>query len=65
MIQDLHRVVELVEGGWRDTRILVVGDIMLDRYIWEMWTGYLRKPPSRLCVPSIVPISPEARQTSP
>jgi len=34
MIQDLHRVVELVEGGWRDTRILVVGDIMLDRYIW-------------------------------
>lgn len=34
MIQDLHRVVELVEGGWRNTHVLVVGDIMLDRYIW-------------------------------
>lgn len=34
MIQDLHRVVRLIEGDWRNTRILVVGDIMLDRYIW-------------------------------
>jgi D-beta-D-heptose 7-phosphate kinase/D-beta-D-heptose 1-phosphate adenosyltransferase len=34
VIQDLHRVVELIEGEWRNTRVLVVGDIMLDRYIW-------------------------------
>jgi len=34
MIQDLHRVTEMVEGGWRKIRVLVVGDVMLDRYIW-------------------------------
>jgi D-beta-D-heptose 7-phosphate kinase/D-beta-D-heptose 1-phosphate adenosyltransferase len=34
MIRDLHRVVQLVEGEWRNKHILVVGDIMLDRYIW-------------------------------
>ncbi|MFP5228038.1 MAG: bifunctional D-glycero-beta-D-manno-heptose-7-phosphate kinase/D-glycero-beta-D-manno-heptose 1-phosphate adenylyltransferase HldE [Acidobacteriota bacterium] len=34
MIQDLHRVVQLVEGDWRNKHILVVGDVMLDRYIW-------------------------------
>ncbi len=34
MIQDLHRVMQLIEGEWGDTRVLVVGDVMLDRYIW-------------------------------
>jgi len=34
MIQSLHRVVELIEGAWRNTHVLVVGDLMLDRYIW-------------------------------
>ncbi len=34
MIKDLHRVIQLIEGDWRNTRVLVVGDIMLDRYIW-------------------------------
>ena len=34
MIQDLHRVIRLIEGEWRNTRVLVIGDIMLDRYIW-------------------------------
>jgi D-beta-D-heptose 7-phosphate kinase/D-beta-D-heptose 1-phosphate adenosyltransferase len=34
MIQDLHRVMQLIEGEWRNTHVLVVGDIMLDRYIW-------------------------------
>ncbi len=34
MIQELHRVIELIEGEWRSTRVLVVGDVMLDRYIW-------------------------------
>jgi len=34
MIQSLHRVVELIEGAWRNTRVLVIGDVMLDRYIW-------------------------------
>jgi D-beta-D-heptose 7-phosphate kinase/D-beta-D-heptose 1-phosphate adenosyltransferase len=34
MIHDLHRVIQLIEGEWSRIRILVVGDIMLDRYIW-------------------------------
>src|SRR5271165_5015950 len=34
MIQDLHRVIQLIEGEWRNTHVLVIGDIMLDRYIW-------------------------------
>ena len=34
MIQNLHRIIELIEGQWRNTRVLVVGDIMLDCYIW-------------------------------
>ncbi len=34
MIRDLHRIIQLVEGEWRKARVLVVGDLMLDRYIW-------------------------------
>jgi D-beta-D-heptose 7-phosphate kinase / D-beta-D-heptose 1-phosphate adenosyltransferase len=34
MIQDLHRVMQLIEGDWRKKRVLVLGDVMLDRYIW-------------------------------
>jgi D-beta-D-heptose 7-phosphate kinase / D-beta-D-heptose 1-phosphate adenosyltransferase len=34
MIQDLHRVMQLIEGEWRNRHVLVIGDIMLDRYIW-------------------------------
>ena len=34
MIQDLHRVIRLIEGDWKNKHVLVVGDVMLDRYIW-------------------------------
>ena len=34
MIENLHRIVGLIEGDWRETHVLVVGDVMLDRYIW-------------------------------
>jgi D-beta-D-heptose 7-phosphate kinase / D-beta-D-heptose 1-phosphate adenosyltransferase len=34
MILNLHRAIELIEGDWRRKRVLVVGDVMLDRYIW-------------------------------
>jgi len=34
MIRDLHRVIQLIEQDWREARVLVVGDVMLDRYIW-------------------------------
>ncbi len=34
MIENLHRIVELIEGDWKQTHVLVVGDVMLDRYIW-------------------------------
>ncbi len=33
MIQEIHKVLELLEGGFSQLRILVVGDLMLDRYI--------------------------------
>ena len=34
MIQDLHRLIGLIEGDWCKTRVLIVGDLMLDRHIW-------------------------------
>ena len=34
MIENLHRIVGLIEGDWTETHVLVVGDVMLDRYIW-------------------------------
>lgn len=34
MINDLHAIVSRIEGDWRETRVLVIGDVMLDRYIW-------------------------------
>ena len=33
MIRDLHAVLNLLEGGFSHLKVLVVGDIMLDRYI--------------------------------
>ncbi len=33
MLPELHQVLSLLEGGFRDVRVLVVGDLMLDRYI--------------------------------
>lgn len=34
MIHDLHRVLALVESGFERHRVLVVGDLMLDQYVW-------------------------------
>jgi D-beta-D-heptose 7-phosphate kinase/D-beta-D-heptose 1-phosphate adenosyltransferase len=34
MIQNLQSVLGLLEGGFGPLRVLVVGDVMLDRYIW-------------------------------
>lgn len=34
MIRDLHRAIELIERHWQESRVLIVGDVMLDRYIW-------------------------------
>ena len=34
MIRDLHRVLNLVESGFQRYRVLVVGDLMLDQYVW-------------------------------
>ncbi len=33
MMPDLHILLGLLEGGFRDLRVLVIGDVMLDRYI--------------------------------
>jgi D-beta-D-heptose 7-phosphate kinase/D-beta-D-heptose 1-phosphate adenosyltransferase len=34
MIGNLPGIIALVESGWRNVRALVVGDVMLDKYIW-------------------------------
>lgn len=32
--RDFHAVVEAVEAGFQGRRVLVIGDLMLDRYLW-------------------------------
>lgn len=34
VIANLPDVIALVDAGWRNARVLVVGDVMLDKYIW-------------------------------
>ncbi len=34
MIAELHRVVHDIQDEWGSKRVLVVGDVMLDKYIW-------------------------------
>ncbi len=34
MIEDLHAVIQEIERNWTAKRLLVVGDVMLDKYIW-------------------------------
>ncbi len=34
MIDSLHQVIPLIESKWRDIHVLVVGDVMLDKYVW-------------------------------
>ena len=34
MILNLPGIIALAESGWRNARVLVVGDVMLDKYIW-------------------------------
>jgi D-beta-D-heptose 7-phosphate kinase/D-beta-D-heptose 1-phosphate adenosyltransferase len=33
MLPELHSILNLLEGGFRQVKVLVIGDIMLDRYI--------------------------------
>ncbi len=33
MLPEMHKVLELLEAGFRNLRVLVVGDVMIDRYI--------------------------------
>jgi len=34
MFRDFHRLLETVQGGFYGRRVLVIGDLMLDRYLW-------------------------------
>ena len=34
MIEQLAEVIQEVERGWTNKRLLVIGDVMLDKYIW-------------------------------
>ena len=33
-MKDLSRILSLIEAGFASARVLVIGDVMLDRYIW-------------------------------
>ena len=33
-MEHLHDVLLAIEDRWRDKRLLVIGDVMLDKYIW-------------------------------
>ena len=33
-MENLDRIIDLIELQWKDQHVLVVGDVMLDRYIW-------------------------------
>ena len=34
MIEQLHEVIQEIESQWATKRLLVVGDVMLDKYVW-------------------------------
>jgi len=34
MISQLHQIIQEIEHKWATKRILVVGDVMLDKYVW-------------------------------
>ena len=34
MIANLPDIIALTESGWRNARVLVVGDVMVDKYMW-------------------------------
>ncbi len=34
MIRNLRDIIALVESGWHHVPVLVVGDVMLDKYVW-------------------------------
>lgn len=34
MIENLHEVIQKIEREWAAKRLLVIGDVMLDKYIW-------------------------------
>ncbi len=55
MIRDLHRVLGLVESGFQRYRVLVVGDLMLDQYVWG--------DVSRISPEAPVPVLRSARRT--
>jgi D-beta-D-heptose 7-phosphate kinase/D-beta-D-heptose 1-phosphate adenosyltransferase len=34
MIQDLHRATDLIERDWQHAHVVILGDVMLDSYLW-------------------------------
>ena len=60
MIRDLHRVLDLVESGFQRYRVLVVGDLMLDQYLWGDVSRISPEAPCRYCGRRGVRMSPAA-----
>lgn len=55
MIDDLHGVVKVIEEAWEHLHVLVIGDVMLDKYVWG--------DVERISPEAPVPIVRETRQT--
>ena len=64
-IVHLHEIIHLLESGWAGKHILVVGDVMLDKYIHGSVDRTRPKHPYPLFTPLDAANSPVARPTSP
>ena len=65
MLPELHSILNLLEGGFSQLRVLVIGDIMLDRYIHGDVERISPKPPSPSSVMPDATSEQAARQTWP
>jgi D-beta-D-heptose 7-phosphate kinase / D-beta-D-heptose 1-phosphate adenosyltransferase len=57
MIEQLRELIQEIEYRWASRRILVIGDIMIDKYIW----GHVRRIAPEAPVP-VVHVSHESQQ---
>ena len=65
MVKEQSRLLSLIESGFAALRILIIGDVMLDRSIWGDVDQSLRKRRSRCCARCARPAPPGVRPTWP
>jgi hypothetical protein len=65
VIEQLHEVIQEIEHKWAAKRLLVVGDVMLDKYIWGDVGASRRRRRCPWCAPPTRASSRAARPTWP